>query len=696
VGWTPTGTTRADWGTIGVVIAGTDVTLVDGVPTQIESYSLADPFGEETCVLRFPTVTGFESLPAWMTKFATVDLYHELDGTRQKWLWAGEIASLEWDGTATVAQCAGAMMGSLARRTHQPPPFRKGYKRDVGIRICRNLTGYTNRGFRIDPPLGIELGIYSDRRGSRSESRLDFTRFLLEQTTDGSGNQYTFLRDTTRRRLYNFVQRDVTTVDWTVSYGTPGVDVDLARDFTNETNRIFGEGVDARGRRWRNLRVPNLGPETAPPFPNDNDSPVAVGTSWDATDNPDSFRSLIYELRTDGHLTVEDIFDDNLIGDRLYDQSLVDAVKEVQREAGLTANGTLTVATWNAVWGDGEQAQNLGGARFDPLYALPGTQKFTYSANGSIIGLNPSWDPDLRVVDRFVTFGDGLSKKEARRLSRREVERLNKATYRGTIRLTADPQEGSRLDIQAGDNIRLKQFTSNNGVVLHVAGVQVSPMAEPPSVTLTVDNVGRMLPILLSEIDRDRGRRKDPVWAMSKSRTSATQDAIIPWDYEAGSGEIGPIDVEGGRWQVFRFVGAEAGIINRVRIETDPAREFGFAIFGKQVSPKWLQANIGNPLDESADSESPWTRPGLLDKLDDREFVEAWGWAGGGGGAVCGYGKRLKYNEDGGTRTLRGWFADEGQWSYFSWHGVWMWLAIYTSGDTEVTGRLRAQVTEGE
>lgn len=697
--WTPTSTTREDWGTFGLIVGGRDVTRYRGVPTEIQSYSLADPFGEETAQLRFPTVTGFESMPSWLTKFAKVDIYQKLpNGTRGAWLWSGSVASFEFDGRAVEVQCTGAMMGTMALRVHRAPPFRQGFPKDVGLRACRyHLQPGVRNDYRVEPALGIELGITSDHRGSRSETQLDFMRYVLEQTADGSGNQWTFLRDATKRRVYNFVQRDLTTQDWTVTYGAHGVDVQLTRDMSAETNRVYGEGVSERGERWRNLRVPNLKAETAPPYPMDDNSNITVGTAWDDTDNPDSMRVVVNELRTDGHLRRPDAL--AAIEARTYTQAMADAVEEVKEDAGLTANGTLTPAAWEAIYDSGMDGWNLGGARFDPLWAKPATVKWTYSSNGSPIGTNPAWDPSVQYVERFISYGDGTSRREARRLARREVERLDKATYRGTITLTADPQEGSRLGIQAGDNIRLKQLASNNGVLLHVAGVQVDPMGDTPTVTLTVDNVGRMLPSLIHELNRDRDRRTDPVWAMSKSRTTRTSDALIPWDAEAGSGEIGPLEVEGGRWQVFRFVGAEAGIINRVRIDTDPARRFCFAIFGKNPGQKWLTAKIGNPLDESRDSESPWQDPDLEDALSDREFVEAWGYGGGGadaGNSVLGYGRKSRYKDNGDERTLVGWFADSGQWEYFSNHGLWMWLAVYTSGDTTLEGRLRAQITEGE
>jgi hypothetical protein len=40
--------------------------------------------------------------------------------------------------------------------------------------------------------------------------------------------------------------------------------------------------------------------------------------------------------------------------------------------------------------------------------------------------------------------------------------------------------------------------------------------------------------------------------------------------------------------------------------------------------------------------------------------------------------------------------ADSGQWQYFSENGVWLYLAIWTSDDTKVSGTLQAQVMEGE
>jgi hypothetical protein len=419
---------------------------------------------------------------------------------------------------------------------------------------------------------------------------------------------------------------------------------------------------------------------------------VLGNTSADV-DNPTSMLAMLSELFTDGFLTtVEASAARTSATDVIVTQAIVDAWNDVQRRYGLTVVDELNTATWAAIYADGEGAQNIGGARFDPLWRTTATEPYFYSANGSIIGPNPNYDGTVYPVERFVAFGEGISKKEAARVSRREVERVtSNPTYRGTITLTADPQEGHRLDIMPGDNIRLKQLTSNSGLLLHVSGVSVDLTQDTMPVTLAVDNVGTMLPTLLAQFERDRQRSKDPVWRMSKSRTSTSSDALIPWDFEAGSGRIPSRPVAGGRWSVSRFLGAEAGIINSIRIDTSPAREFVVAIFGKDPGSSWLVANIGNPLDEDGGA-SPWKAPDLEDALNEREFVEAWGWAGDGG-TPCGYGRKAKGDTG---ASLVGWMADSGQWQYFSENGVWLYLAIWTSGDTEVSGTLQAQVTEGE
>ena len=322
------------------------------------------------------------------------------------------------------------------------------------------------------------------------------------------------------------------------------------------------------------------------------------------------------------------------------------------------------------------------------------TEKRTYDANGNPIGDNPDYDPDVFPVERFVSFGEGVRKRRARRLLRREKSRLSTPAWRGTITLTADPQETHRLDIKAGDNIRLRGFGgSGESKVFHVSGVSVNAQSEPISVTCTVDTLGRPLPVLRAEIMRDRRRKTDPAWVYSQSRNDNTADALLTWDEESGAGEIAPVSLPADTWTVIEVVAGQAGSVAKTKLETDPPVEFSAALFGDRVTDGGMNANIGDPFatDFNWDGDDLGTsNTAGAAWLDDNECIVAWG----AHQDPAGYGRLIK--SDPGA-TLSGKLVDDSRFGFFNeFRSPFLFLAVYPKDATTLSGRFKIQLAEAE
>lgn len=103
------------WGRLQVVINGVDRTFYRGIPTIVESWSFAEPFGDSSCILRFPGITSYEQLDNLPFRdFQNVDIWRvNEDNERVGVLWEGFIASTTDDLTPTenglTVECVGAL-----------------------------------------------------------------------------------------------------------------------------------------------------------------------------------------------------------------------------------------------------------------------------------------------------------------------------------------------------------------------------------------------------------------------------------------------------------------------------------------------------------------------------------------------------------------------------------------------------------
>lgn len=186
--------------------AGTDISLISGVPTIIDSLSFGEPYGETTGQITLPRLTPLDA-PAWLRAGANVDVWRVLPaalaaaaGTAEVPYWHGVVASIEVaDGegisSAVSLQLMGALYGEASVRAHQP--LMLDTVNDVGTWAGRALDpALYSRPIPFFTRFSFEsttTGIDVRFRGSRGQSVIDYMDELLALAQDDN-QQWTVAR----------------------------------------------------------------------------------------------------------------------------------------------------------------------------------------------------------------------------------------------------------------------------------------------------------------------------------------------------------------------------------------------------------------------------------------------------------------------------------------------------------------------
>lgn len=646
-GW---GTLRVEVGAVWTVTAGVvsrlsagdDWTTFRGCPTQVESLSWAEPYGEATGSLNIPALTVFDNLAAFSLK--AVDIYRVLPARlaaiyerTEVPYWHGFIQSAEFgDGPGNRPgvrfQLFGALFGEISLRAHQPlmiPDLQ-----DVGTWLGRALDPQAYARplapfhFQFDAATtGIELR----HRGSRGQMVVDYCDEILALAQEGS-SQWTIARafDTDgfpRARQYTLREKSNELAGAVqqnyVAAGGFGVALSLSVDPSQVPNRYFGEGVAPSGERWRNAVFP-LQMESAPFYP--SSYPVASGDT-DGDFDDDVVTALQAQLRASSWPNVQ------VTG--TFDADTVTALNALYEDQGHAQDGEISNSgDWDLVWttGTGDWA-NLTSPWFKALAVKTEVDPFTYAPDGDVAGNNPDYDPAAIIIDQQVSFPEGTRKGRARKYTRRLVNQADGFPVLGTVTLTSDPtNEGadarSRMDIVEGSWTRLNNAGSPDGqyVDVYAAGVEVAPESYAAPVTLTVATKSWDLLDVASRIARASETKADPGKSMSINRRSQPPwKSAGGWDSESGAGLLREFN-HGGGWVVRPFIaGAFAGIIDTLNLLVKPAQEYVFAVFATPVDAGDLTSYFPDPLAEEPDGYGWWDHPDTLDLLDGWGFINAWG-----------------------------------------------------------------------
>jgi hypothetical protein len=565
-------------------------------------------------------------------------------------------------------ECAWGVEGLLwqADHAHHEVPARLN-QTDIGKLIPDELNGTPSR--RFSTIARKTTGIVSRKRGSFGQTRWEYATELLSTAITEGGPQWTI--QPTGPRSFEMVLKDTTTTHWTVSAGAPGVEMDLSHDSHERIDAVYGSGVGPDGYAWRNLFFPDLLPYDPPDYPySDPDQNVLIGdtdadtlTGTGISDWQRRIRELGYtSLPVDGVMGPEDI----------------DAVWWIQRLRGIEADGFMGPQTWAATWNVGTIGGDLTTVRL-PLAVRPEVEKYLYGANGATVGLNPVYDPSIIRHEVDIDFGAGVTKAQGRAMALKILQRGLDPGVTGTIRLTTCPWEGSRWEIDAGDNLLLKGFRGAD-VLMRVVTVDADP--EALTVTLTVDSEFRDAMAVVEILNRNRESKADPARRPGNPnrRSRLDQDQVTPFEGESPAGRFPRMAIYEGLWTVWPVPVSEIGIVAKLRFwTTGPVAKFAVSIWGREITANQIASKVPHPLDESNpfDVGDAW--------LEDRAFIDNWGELD----QAAGYGMLgAETNSDGSTSTLTGRLIDDQGFPYVSAVSPWLWVAVYSPVSCFIEGRL--------
>lgn len=578
--WTAPTPTPDEWGRLKVTIDGVDYSTHRDVPTIVESWGSAEPFGDATARIRFPAATVFDTLSAPLTEWGEVEILRlHPDGSTTTPLFVGLIAAFEesWgdDDRGIVAVCMGAV--------HQVGLYRRLPKPDdsaVDIRVLISDQFKTDAAWRphgrwTDMATTPDTGITSRYRGS-GETADQYIQKLLELAVEADGDMWTVAQDyPTNPWTPTLELKDRTTVDWTVVAGQPGVVGDLQRELSSGLNVIYGEG-EYGGSRYRNF----------------------------------------YEL-TGGMVFQPFSYDDD-------------------------------VHPWDS---DG-----TGGLDTDYVRV----------------------DTDLVRIEGFQQFGSGVTYAEAVASAEQQRLRAQDVGYVGSIKLAADPQEGHRLSIRAGDNIKVKSHHGSDRV-FHIVGVNVQVGESEPVVILTVDTQARDFPTLAAIIERDREVSRKPLARLTGRTFEGMPTSRATWDDNAGSGWLPTARKFDGTsteslsvgWNIVRFRASERDTVWKIEAHTStPDTPFTLAVFNGEV--------VSGDLPADPHISGAWEFGTYA--ADDR-YVIHWGQYNEERAAEERAGYWPGYETDGDAVT--GDMVDDAPWVYHHDDGVdpdalqYLWAAVY-------------------
>lgn len=668
----PTTLDAAQWGRERILLDGQDVSFWRGFHTILQERSHAEPFGYRSCVLFFPQATGHETLGvgdrAFIRKGVNIDVQRiKPDGTIDPQpLFEGFVSRVnptKDERTYGIrVECVGYLyQADMQVRT----PHEDGLKRlDLpgGTVVHTVLNKVRNRRYKAIPAVPTP-GWKTRKRGSMSQSPLNFAAELLAESWNKDGDRWTVLDRAPGRRAH-IVKKDTTTVNYTISYGAQGVSIDAVDDLTERPNVIYGSGIAPDGGAWSNFFFPNYRPSSAPIFP------LAVGSVFTASDAHVGFQAFSDEMRRSGF--------PNMTSQDSYVADDVDDVEEFQRRAGITVDGVVGRQTWDALFQPGSDTGALTGSYHLPLAWDPRVERYLYNGQGEVIGDNPAFDPDIPRVEKWVDYGPGVTKRDARLSARRELHVIDQPAWVLRITLRTNPAECHRNKMKAGRNILVQHFGGGTGVLAHIA--DVTPRNDG-SVEITADTAARDYMTLAEIIARNKADRHDPARGIlrraSRGRTSFDQSA--QFDAESPAGRVPKHAVQGGYWTVIPILFGSWGSIVKTEYHSEPDAQFWIGVFAHRPTSNLLASLVGNPA--TTTDKKPWDTS--YDALRQHGLLMAYGTKD----SPCGYFPHDKTDTP--APALTGEWLDEMSWEWATDpdRGPRLFVAEFADRDTVLSGR---------
>lgn len=669
VNWMPVDVIVEDWGRYQIVFDGNDVTFYGGVPAQLQTMVFDEPFDDAALSITFPSVTPYVPIPGWVFDNCLVEIHRVLPDNSVQNIWEGLVGSVADQVSETDFGMTVELKGALFHLDDYvaKPPLTAIGPQDVGLIIAANFT----HSLRAAPGLHCNLmtpvytDILSNKLGSWDPTLTGFIQELLSDAFDPDGLQWTVMKEWSRTPVLR--KKDLTTVNWTVYVGQPGVHHDLTLDYSTKANVIYGEGVDAGHCSWRNAKYPNITDDSGAVFPGTAMAPGYSGDDWALVEH------RLIEMGFTG-----------VVADGYYSAEEEAFVRLFQHYAGVDVDGIVGAQTWNLIFNpvdDIDASEGFNDAYFFPIaWVTPWAMPFYVSGAATPVP-NPDYDPFRPRRERYINFGEPIEKGTAAYSTDQMLQRTygplgERKGYAGTIKLKADPQEGSKLDIRAGHNIMLKGHLGEDRL-LHIASASLDWANNEAE--LTVDESGRDIATLVEIMNRNH-ENASPSWKQEKKfrNSKATEDAVAIWDCESGAGRIPYHGVTGGLWSVRRIPCAAGGQIAKAQFFADIPTRMSVGVFDRRVTANYLRDKSAGASPVVAGSNGPLDQYDVTEDLvggywdlfgDDEGLIIAWGdWDNAGGYYPL-------QETDGGDPS--GVLVDEASWYFESTAAPWLWVAIW-------------------
>lgn len=657
----------ADWGRERILLDGKDVTFKRKVPTQILERSHAEPFGWRSLVLLFPQITGHETLGVGehseIRKGVNVDVQRiRPDGTIDPdTLFEGFVYRVSAVKTESSYAVRVECLGFLYQADMQVRTPKASYLRhdnvEIGTIVARAFNQVRGRRYRRLSYKSTP-GVKTRQRGHMSQSPMNFIAEVLASSWTLGGDRYTVLDRAPGRRAH-VKKKNTTDTHYTISFGARGVTVTPVDDLTERPNVIYGSGIRPDGGAWSNFFFPNWQRDDPVPFP------LSSGSHFSAGDATTGFEPFADEMRRSG-------FPD-FASDDTYLAGDEDDVEEFQRRAGIPVTGNVGETTWDALFAPGTRASRLTGALHLPLAWDPRVEPYLYNGQGEIIGENPAYNPDILRVEKWIDYGPGWRKRDARRAARRELHDLSEPAWVIEIRLRTNPEECHRRKMKAGHNIFIKHFAG--GVLAHIASVT----HQGNDTVILADTAARDYMNLIEIRNRKKENRHDPARGIlrraSKGRSSFDQAA--QFDAEGPGGRVAKHSVTAEDWNIYPVIFGGWGQIIETVYHSSPNAEFWLGVFARKPTRTEIEDAVGHP---GIGDERPWDVN--YDALQAMGLLMAYGTPG----SPCGYFPHDKTDDD---AELTGEWRDDMAWEWATDpdYAPILYVAEFTDRDTTLWGR---------
>lgn len=671
VAWSPR-IIESIWGYYQIIVGGVDVTYYRNVVTKPARLTWAEPFGPATAELVFAQITPFDYLPGFLQWGSMVEVWHVDENYNRVGadpMWDGIVvatSSRSGQDFALTVQCVGALFqADLYRKKPdigRAPPG--GWiDTDIGTAISDEINQRTRYGtMRLHFFFPVTTGIITRSRGGWDSLLSGWVQDVLATATTDDGNNQWTVDCVGRRPILKL--KDTTTIHWTIMNATPGVEVSLEADVTQTRNVFYGEGIDNENCRWRNQKFPYLRTGKGPVFPG---RLITLGVSGaDVQTWKDEMGRSGYSMSPGSTYTSND---------RNHCRGL-------QTRAGIQVDGVVGPQTWAATFESASLGDDDVQAIILPMVWSIQAEPRLYNAQGEEIGYQEHFNPAVLRVEEYQNLGDRISFNEGIRSFSEQWNRDVYTKLQGTIVLHVDPEQGSRWDIRAGQNIMVKMVHGRD-TRLHIAGVEAD--LEEGTVTLTVDEKNRDLMTVAAVISRRRETtdpvRREPTYFRS---SRVVEDRLATWDCENGSGIIPRMAQYNKLWNVVRIPMSEGGNIVRSRFQLDIASRFSVAVFDRHITANQL-ASYGMPLDE-----------GYYDKATSGFDSDALGCLIAWGQHEDAAGFYPKREGDDPVPGLSGVLQDDGSWQFHTTKPPWVWVAMWVESPkvNYISGRFYLSVMD--